>query len=327
MTTAASAGEQAELDEDYGLKVDPRTLLKKLEPGVADLRDAPIFREHPLTDIYVSEHGLTLPVQFHAYNTDNATIVCLADLKEVTTYLQGTPYRPIKTQDGKAIVNVLLNHYLDTSAGPYDAFLVNIFASRVDVTLDSEDAISTLLPLFDETTVLVFGPLALSNNTAALDIGRDVLGLNKFIADAKISVSDTQTTGSIEYSQGGDSASVQVLRVKVGGAPTLRGLLNRLGLLWKLGLKRALRLMVDPQRPIAHPFIGYDPASGIPLAVSKSWTQTDPTFKLWDEEVDSLEPAPGSPYSDLLIRFKLEPVLSTRDRLVCIAVEPEETRH
>src|SRR4051812_1100866 len=296
---------------------DPYSLVPPLPPGVKNLRNRELFSEHRLTETFVSEHGQTLPVQFHGYNGDSTGIICLADVAEVTKYLAGTGYLPMRVSDRYAIVNLLFNDYKDSSSGPYRAILVNIFATRSGQTLDWRDATSAMLPLFDPNVALIIGPYAMSPNTGARDIGRGLMGLNKLETDARITHDATGTQASII-----NGFKTLVLSAKVND-PTARELafagtallLN----LFRGGFPNFIRAM---SRPVQHAFVGYDPASGLPLAASKSFTVTRPTFKLWSA-ADRLDLQPGIHVSDLLLRFKVEPILTTRDQEMSVALEPE----
>jgi hypothetical protein len=315
---------------------DVYDLVPPLPPGVKDLRDAALFTEHPLKNTYKSARsGEQLPVEFHAYNADNTTIVCLADLYEVTQYLAPLGYKPVTipdphaslpsdlasdTREKYAIINLAMNDYKDTSAGPYQAFPLCIFATEdVATNLEWHDPTSALLPLLDSGITMVMGPLAMSRNIPAYDVGREQMGIDKFITDARISHDIAGTSASITHKNS------EVLRVRVNDATPEQAFLSGLALFKNLGILGSLQMLIGTGQPVVHPFVGWGgTTANLSPAHSVSYTITQPKFKAWDPAIDVFQPQPGCPLTDLLLQFKATPILSSRDPQISVAVEHDE---
>jgi hypothetical protein len=315
---------------------DVYDLVPPLPLGVKNLRDAALFSEHPLTSTYKSARsGERLPVEFHAYNADNTTIVCIADLYAVKQYLAPLGYEPVTIPDPHApvppplardtrkkyaIINLVMNDYKDTSAGPYQAFPLCIFAtSGATNNLEWHDPTSALLPLLDPTITMIMGPLAMSKNIPAFDVGREQMGIDKFMTDARISHDIAGTSAIINHK--GD----EVLRVRVNDATPEQAFLSGLALFKNLGILGSLQMLIGTGQPVVHPFVGWGgTAANLAPAHSVSYTITQPTFKAWDPDIDVFELQPGCRLTDLLLLFKAAPILSSRDPQISVAVEHDE---
>src|ERR1041384_5645675 len=182
-----------ELEDRLLTNIDPTVLVPPRQPGGKNMRNLPLFEAHPLRRAYRSRGNLQLPVEFHAYSANNTTVVFLANKQKVSDFLEPIGYEPAvvrlseaeaepyQLSDGEyAIVNLVMNDYEDTSAGPYKALPLSVFAPRKRES--GENAVddkagarelkgpsTALLPQLDPHFAMVMGPLAMSKNQRALD--------------------------------------------------------------------------------------------------------------------------------------------------------------
>jgi len=331
--------------------VDPNVLVPPPPLGV-NMRKLPIFAAHPLQHAYRSPvSGLQLPVEFHAYSADNTAIVCLANADKVSDFLRPIGYKPVVVVVGPkeseryelevdkeyAIVNLVMNDYADTSAGPYQALPLSIFALPLDREHSKEvtqlrDPVAALLPLLDPAVAMVMGPLAMSKNQAAFDVGRDVMGIDKFVADVRINHDDGGTTTNVTFEKN------QLLYVRVNDGSPVELLDAQARLFSQLDIFGSFKLLLGKNEPIEHSFIGWNGRSptmndpkGAPqqppmAAYCTSYTLNSPAFKLWSKQDDKFDFSPGCPLTDRLSEFECKPILASRDRHVSVAVVRDDDK-
>jgi hypothetical protein len=290
--------------------------------GRENRRNEPLFLQHPLDTTYVSKHGVRMPSSFHGYDLDGTGIVCLADLTEVRKYLAGANYAPVRFNDRFAVVSLLLNKYYDSSVGPYDAIVMNIFATRQELVLPWTDPTSALLPALLPQVDVVIGPYAMSPNTRAADIGRDLMGINKLETDATIeNDSATRATTATII----DGYGKKILDVHVDDATESAATMYGAALLQNLAALMGKRAPAKPPPgPAIKTFVGYDPDSKLALAKTTAFIESRLILKSWGPN-DRLEAQKGIHVTDLLIRFRAKPVLTTRDRRMAVVLKPEKS--
>jgi hypothetical protein len=288
--------------------------IPKPPEGRSNHREEPLFVQHPLTDAYTSQHGVLMPTDFHGYDLDGTGIVCLADLDEVRKYLAGAGYAPVRVNERYAIVSLLLNKYYDSSVGAYNAIVINIFAARQEIALPWTDATCALTPMFNPYVDVVIGPYAMSRNTRAADIGRDLMGMNKLETAATIEHHKGGTTAATIFDNGGRKLlHAQVTR------PTLRDSQFQGPML----LDNLHMPAFPPKAPLPKAFVGYDPSSTLQPATTQAIILSQPSFKPWGPD-DRLEAEKGIHVTDLLIRFKVRPILITRDDAMSVVLKPQK---
>jgi len=351
------------------MSTEIESLVPPLPPGVTNLRNLDLFAQHSLLSSYESDllkarHlPARIPAQFAGYNADNTTIVCLADLQLVTAYLKRIGRVPVAlVPDAKirellglekdpphqayAVVNLVMNDYLDTSVGPYQAIMLSTFARRAGArkaelpsaaALALEQALppkewpspfAAILPLLDPEVEMVIGPLAMSANPGAWAIGREKMGIRKY-----------ETLVRISHDQGSTSASVNTadtlrLSARVGEVTELEERESRAALLMQLGLFGSLDALLNQSRPVPHPFLGWDGqggkgqvddgVGGVEPAYSASLTLTRAKFRVWNGLKDSFNVVGGDELSDKIKEFALKPLLASRDAQISVVVEPDE---
>jgi hypothetical protein len=171
----------------------------------------------------------------------------------------------------------------------------------------------------------------MSKNQAAYDVGRDVMGIDKFVADVRIEHDDKGTTSKVIFRDN------QLLDARINDANPLELLDAQAQLFEHLNIFGSFKLLLGRNDPTEHPFIGWNGSRStmkdesfkdqLPPqpAYCTSYTLNSPAFKLWGPN-DKLDFKPGCPLTDRLDYFECKPILASRDKRVSVAVVRDDKR-
>ena len=144
-----------------------------------------IFSNYRDVGSTVLRDGSLIPLPYHNYDGNALIIWGLADADWVRGRLQGQPWQPVLSPDGRAHVQVWAVQYHNCNAGgPYREVIVLFSTCPAAAKVAPVDSPMKLLPLYDDKVANPYCYKIWLDRQLPLDYGREILGTDKYLDKA-----------------------------------------------------------------------------------------------------------------------------------------------
>lgn len=186
----------------------------------ANYQDDPFFQV-PKSIFNTSTGDVELPINF--YDTKNLISIFKADIRGITTLLQGTGFIPALHLGGSPLVWISFYEYRDTTVGSYNEVGVAIPVLREGAKKPSSNYLNLLSDI--DNSQVGFYIVNLPVTTEAANVaGQEIWGYPKFVTEIPFSLGKNRFDAEVMDPQEGSIAKLNG-KLNLGiKAPTLSGI-------------------------------------------------------------------------------------------------------
>ncbi len=189
-------------------KPDPAEFDLSPHPG-APSHDHSLFQQHPFDGVHTTKHGVTVPTPLRYYNANVQLLGGTVNLEEVKKLTEKYGYEPITTPDGKAIAELWVGDYADSSLGAYKEGMIAYMVKETPSQIADGSPLGLLQAMADPTAKIFCHKLLL-NEQVPTDAGKEVWGFDKDMAKIDVQHEGDKTVFDYREENGEPIMSGQV---------------------------------------------------------------------------------------------------------------------